>query len=102
MAVTGDHVRTAMKLPTGHAVRSVIIKCCAWDFLAKRVAYTKTKKSFRFKAEMEELDVFAAELIRELNKSFWHISLYTPKVSKEFVGLQVPDPLKAEGNIRLL
>jgi len=51
---------------------------------------------------MEELDVFAAELIRELNKSFWHISLYTPKVSKEFVGLQVPDPLKAEGNIRLL
>lgn len=60
------HIRSAMELPRGHAMRKLFMQAC----VAQYVKDIKTQSSeFRFTIELNEVEPFAADLLRGFNQA---------------------------------
>ena len=63
------HIQEAMKLPAGTPARQLIVQACVGPYMASLGwSYVSEKTGimidFKFKTELDELDGFAAELLR--------------------------------------
>ncbi len=84
-----------MKLPAGTQARHIIVQACVRSYLESLGWSYVSEKSgnmseFRFKTELDELDGFAAELIRLLGETT------RKKVSWKYGQSMVPDPATGE------
>jgi hypothetical protein len=59
-----EHIRIAAGLPRGHELRKVFAQACVGLYIAD-VKVQPTRDNFRFKAEMNEVESFAADLLHE-------------------------------------
>ncbi len=69
-ALGPGHIRTAVNLPTGHAVRRLFAQAAAKDFV---VSKRKGQEPFIFAKEVDELPEFAADLLLECGNIFANI-----------------------------
>ncbi|KAH7364293.1 hypothetical protein BKA65DRAFT_134167 [Rhexocercosporidium sp. MPI-PUGE-AT-0058] len=70
-ALLPGHIRLAAVFPPGHPVRNLIADACVREFtvdMFPRLAQTKVTP-FRFSKELDELDGFAADLMRAYKKA---------------------------------
>ena len=64
-SLTAEHIRFAAELPKGNALRKLIVDACVDSYkrdLEKR--REDDEPTFKFRAEIDELDGFAADLLR--------------------------------------
>lgn len=61
-----SHIRSAAKLPSGHPVRKLFAQFCVVPYVTDvKVPFSR---EFRFGAELNEVEAFAADLFREYNR----------------------------------
>ncbi|KAL2065053.1 hypothetical protein VTL71DRAFT_4193 [Oculimacula yallundae] len=71
-ALLPGHIRVAAVFSSGHPVRTLIAEACTRAFASysfPRLVDGKKAATFRFEKELDELDGFAADLIREYTKA---------------------------------
>ncbi|KAF8863304.1 hypothetical protein BDZ45DRAFT_685928 [Acephala macrosclerotiorum] len=83
-ALLATHIRAATNLPSGHGARKLFGKACVKDYLE----FLYKSQKMRFGVELEELDSFAADVLRE-----------TPKLwvtGRNYSSFRFQDPLTNE------
>ena len=89
------HIKEAMKLPAGTPARHIIVQACVGPYLESLGwsyvnGMTGKVSDFRFKTKLDELDGFAAELLRLSNETARKKQSWTYNQS------MVPDPATGE------
>ncbi|KUJ22425.1 uncharacterized protein LY89DRAFT_762551 [Mollisia scopiformis] len=65
--LTTQHIRMAADLPKGHGVRTLFAQACVKDYAPYFFSSRWHRGGLWFRAELNELDGFAADLMRELD-----------------------------------
>lgn len=63
-SLLGEHIRYAMKFPNEHGLRKLFARSCIHAYLEFVNPNIEDAQVFRFKKEFDELDGFAADLMR--------------------------------------
>lgn len=86
-----EHIRMAMEFPAGHAARTLIVQACVKAYISRMfTAPGDTGHTLWYRAELDELDGFAADLLREFTKA-----LDTKRRESGYI-YYLPDPLSGE------
>lgn len=82
--LTSQHIRSAVHLPTGHPVRSVMAGASVMGYIYE--------KNYKFIKETHEVPSFAADLLVEVRKTFAGVKI------DEYFQLYVKDPIFIDEN----
>jgi hypothetical protein len=89
LSLLQDHVRSASQLPRGHAIRKLFARACVRPYI-EDINKGPADSDFRFRAEMTELESFAADLFCEYNEAIRQRELETGLYGSPYT---FPDPL---------
>lgn len=65
LSLQPEHIRGASELPSGHGLRKLFAQACVKRYINDTI---RDSKSFRFATEMDEVESFAADLFKEVDK----------------------------------
>ncbi|KAF4635565.1 hypothetical protein G7Y89_g2531 [Cudoniella acicularis] len=69
-ALLSHHIREAVKLPSGHAIRNIFAQVCVKDYTPS----LRKSAIFRFRKELDEVDEFAADFFKVFESSLKHMA----------------------------
>ena len=96
-ALTCDHIRTAMALPSNHPIRTLFINATVKPYIEHILLARKTH--FKYQQVVDEFDDYAADLMREFGRVMSQKNFVTARADLKVTARSVPDPVG--GNIMI-
>jgi hypothetical protein len=83
--LSAQHIREAVELPRGHALRKLFAEACVRPYLTN----LKEPTPFRFQAEVDDLEAFASDLHKALDATLKNAVVVMN-------GCRVPAPIEGD------